>query len=363
MNPIKFTKIRIDNIEILFKEGANYIIGNSDAGKTTIFNCMRYALGLTKEIKHKNINQVEISISVKNQAMTFFRENGSPALTISINDSAERYRALSTELNSFFNAILEPSFLYESALESSLKILDFCFLPEAFQVNRKANWDAVRLICGFNISMLASVEKDITTLGSEVLKNRQIENAVNAFAKKLIEDSKNQNTSELELIIGNTKQNFFEEHRSKEDLLFNATMKLEEFKAKSNNQLTNKLSELERSYLNLMSLADINDQDFSTVEQLIIDRKSSHGMERISKLMLSLAIAHVSGSNQKTYNHPMFLINDQTSPSFFSSLTHTIRPTIAEAISRTPALQYIEFTHNEKISLSDVIIDLNKEGF
>ena len=363
MNPIKFKKIRIDNIEILFKEGANYIIGNSDTGKTTIFNCMRYVLGLTKELKHKNINQVEISISVKNQAMTFSRENDSPALTISTNDKVERYRALSTELNNFFNEILEPNFLYESAVESSLKILDFCFLPEAFQINRKANWDAVRLICGFNISMLASVEKDITTLGSEVLKNRQIENAVNAFTKKLIEDSKNQNTSDLELIIGNTKQNFFEEHRSKEDLLFNVTMKLEEFKTKSNSQLTKKLSEFERSYLNLMSLAGINDQDFSTIEQLIIERKSSHGMERISKLILSLAIAHVSGDNQKNYNHPMFLINDHTSSGVFPSFNHTLRPTIVEAISRTPELQYIEFTYNENISLSDVVIDLNKEGF
>lgn len=361
MNTIKFIRIKIDNIEILFKEGRNYITGSSDTGKTTIFNCMRYALGLTKDLKNSYISRVEISIEVKNEIVVFTRESDSTKLVVLLNGESEKYGALSTELNQFFNNLLKPNFLYDSFSESSLKILDFCFLPEATQLNRKINWDAARLICGINISMLSSVEKDIFTLRSEVLKNKDIESAINIFSKKLIESSTIREDCNLESTISNVKQAFFEEHRAKEDLLFNVTMKLEDTKIKSEKELRQKLSEVEYSYLKLMDRARINDPDFSTIEKLFLERKTSQGMERISKLILSLAIAQVSNNNS-SYNHPMILINDSTSGVFHQSLDQGIQSAITDITLRTPDLQYIEFTHNENFSQDDIIINLDKEG-
>lgn len=361
MNRIKLVRLKIDNIEILFKGGKNYIIGNSNTGKTTIYNCMRFALGLTKDLKNSYISRVELSIEVKNKIIVFTRESDSTKLLVFLNGESEKYGALSSELNQLFNYLLEPNFLYDSFSESSLKILDFCFLPEAAQFNRKTNWDAVRLICGINISMLSSVEKDIVTLRSEVLKNKDIESAINTFSNKLIGDSTNRDNCNLESTINNLKQAFFEEHRTKEDLLFNVSMKLEDTKIKLEKELRIKLSEIEYSYLKLMDRTKINDSEFSTLEKLILERKTSQGIERISKLILSLAIAQASSNNQN-YNHPMILINDSTNGMFHPSYDQKIQSVINDVTSRTPDLQYIEFSYNENLSQEDIIINLNKEG-
>ena len=140
MNSLKLVSLKIDNTHIHFKDGLNYIVGNNDTGKTTVFNCIRYALGLTKSIVHRHINQIELKVCIDKYVFEFRREVDSASLFVSRNGKDYKYRAQSKELDEFLRDLLSPTYIYGSDTESALVMLDFCFLSEERSVNRRQNW-------------------------------------------------------------------------------------------------------------------------------------------------------------------------------------------------------------------------------
>ena len=123
MNSLKLVSLKIDDAYIHFKDGLNYIVGNNNSGKTTIFNCIKYALGLTKSFLHKHIGQIELVVRINGNDFQYRREVESPSLSVSHGDEVYSFRALSKELDIFLKDTLAPTYIYERDAESVLKLL------------------------------------------------------------------------------------------------------------------------------------------------------------------------------------------------------------------------------------------------
>ena len=76
MKNLKLLHLSIDKQHIQFRDGINYIIGRNASGKSTMFNCIKYALGLTKNFNNVNIEFVKLTIMIGTQEYIFNREIG-----------------------------------------------------------------------------------------------------------------------------------------------------------------------------------------------------------------------------------------------------------------------------------------------
>ncbi|AWF80458.1 hypothetical protein BTJ40_06320 [Microbulbifer sp. A4B17] len=364
MNSLNLVSLQIDDTHIHFKDGPNYIIGNNATGKTTIFNCIKYALGLTKSILHGHISKIELKICINEYDFQFRREIGSAHLSISHKGETYKYRALSKELDEFLRDALSPTYTYGSDTESVLALLDFCFLSEERSTNRRQQWEAINLICGINVSLVKSVEKDIHTLKKEVSKNIETERIVDEFSRSLaVRLNENVKIEDLDDIIELTKGRFFDEFREKEYLLINATSKLEKIKERSDFELRSKVSEIEDAFFSLNQYVGFERRFFDDLELFIKDRSKtmSYREETFSRFILVLAIAKVA--KEGIYNFPQLIINDCYLSFDLDNRTHQKSLSILDDLtSRNKGLQYIEFTYKDEVPKEHVVLNLNARG-
>ncbi|MGL5664631.1 MAG: AAA family ATPase [Shewanella sp.] len=364
MNSLKLVSLKIDEIHIHFKDGLNYIVGNNNSGKTTVFNCIRYALGITKSNLHNCISQVELEVCINGLDFEFKREAGSAFLLVLHKGGVCKYRALSIELDVFFKKVLSPSYMYESSNESVFALLDFCFLSEERAANRRRQWDAINSICGVNISLLSSVEKDINVLKKEVLTNKDHEKVVEEFSRllkarlKISKDNKDLD-SEIEL----TKERFFDEFREKENLLTNVNSKFGEIRARSAFELRTKIAEIEDVFFSLNHSAGFERKLFDGLELFIKGRSKtmSYGEEIFSRFMLVLAVAKTAQEGR--YNFPQIIVNDSYLSFDLDSRSYRRSVSIIdELMSVNKGLQYIEFTYKDEVPDEHVVLNLNEQG-
>lgn len=356
--------LQIDDTYIHFNDGPNYIIGYSNTGKTTVFNCIKYALGLAKDIVHRHLRQIELVVSINQCSFVFRREVGSAYLSVSQEGDTFKYRALSKELDEFLKDVLLPTYIYGSNTESVFALLDFCFLSEERTVNRRQQWDAINSICGINVSLLRNVENDISALKKEVAKNKELEKIIDNFSN-LLEANFNENlkNEDFDRIIKLSKDSFFEDFREKESLLFSAVTKFEEFKERSEIELKSKLSEIEDAFFSLNQYAGFERSFFEGLELFIKDRSKtmSYGEEIFSRFMLVLAVAKVAQDNR--YSFPQLIVNDSFLSFDLDNRAYKQSLNIIDnLISGHSGLQYIEFTHNTEVPKEYVVLNLNMQG-
>jgi predicted ATP-dependent endonuclease of OLD family len=364
VNSLKLVSLQIDDTHIHFKDGLNYIVGDSNSGKTTVFNCIRYALGLTKSIVHRQISQIGLEVCINGYGFEFRREVGSAYLSVFHKGEDYKYRAQSKELDEFLREVLSPTYIYGGDTESVLAMLDFCFLSEERSANRRQKWEAINSICGINVSLIRSVEKDINALKKEVSKNKELENIVDKFSKSLaVRLNERAKIEDLDNAIELTKERFFDEFREKEYLLINATSKLEKIKEQSDFELRSKVAEIEDVFFSLNQYAGFERSFFDGLESFIKDRSTtmSYGEEIFSRFILVLAVAKVA--EESRYNFPQLIVND----SYLSfDLDHrTYKKSfsiIDDLMSRNRVLQYIEFTYKDEVPKEHVVLNLNVPG-
>ena len=364
MNSLKLVSLQIDDTHIHFKDGLNYIVGNNNSGKTTVFNCIRYALGLTKSIVNNHISQVELEVCINGLGIGFKREAGSAYLFVFHKGETHKYRALSIELDGFLREALSPVYIYESGSESVLALLDFCFLSEERSANRRRQWETINSICGINVSLLSTVEKDIHALKKEISKNKEHEKIVDEFSRSLtVRLKESVNNADLDSAIELTKERFFDVFREKEDLLKNVTLKFEGIREQSDLELRSKVAEIEDVFFSLNHSAGFARSFFDGLEPFIKGRSKtmSYGEEIFSRFILVLAVAKVAQEGR--YNFPQLIVND--SYLSFDLDNRSYRRSISildDLMSMNKDLQYIEFTYKDEVSNEHVVLNLNEQG-
>jgi len=292
----------------------------------------------------------------------FRRDVGNTHLSVSYGDQAFSYRAMSNDLDDFLRNALLPSYIFETDSESVLTLLDFCFLSEEKSANRRQQWGMISSIACINVSLLSSVEKDISSLKNEISKNKNLEKIVDDFSLSLsIKLSENSNITDLNKKIEVTKEQFFDEFRKKEDLLVNATLKFEEIKERSSLELKSKIAEIEDVFFNLSRSAGLEISNFDGLELFIKDRSKtmSYGQETFSRFLLVLAIAQLA--QEGSYNFPQLIVNDSY-VSFDHELTRRSISIMDDLIKINGGLQYIEFTYRDDIPKENIVLNLKTQG-
>lgn len=364
MNSLKLVLLKIDDTSIRFKDGLNYVVGMNGSGKTVIFNCIKYVLGLNKSISCKGVGKIELHISINEHLFQYTREVGNSSLFVSHSGKTYCFRPRSKELDIFLQDNLVPGYIFEGDTESALQLLDFCFLSEERSANRRQQWEAMNSICGINVSLLSSFEKDIYALKKEVSKNKELKNIVDEFARSLsINLNENTQFSGLDEDIEITKVEFFSKFREKEELLINATLKFEEMKNRSDSELKRKMAEIEDAFVDLYGRAGFDSNFFGRLESFIKDRniRMSYGEVTVSRFILVLAIAQIT--HEGLYNFPQIIINDSyLSHDLNNGSKGKIANILDDVVFRNKDLQYVEFTYRNDIPKEYVVLNLSEQG-
>lgn len=365
MNNLRLVSLNIDDFFLAFNPGKSYVVGQNASGKTTIFNCIRYALGLVRDIRHANICHVGLKAYVGDVDIHFSRNIGDTHIDVSCGGITHRLNPQSEEFYTYLSSWFDPAYLYGSQRESILPILNFCFLSEEQISNRRQQWEAINSICGINVNLLGLAEKDIRSLSKEVSWNRRAQDAVNEYSALLSRNITNDHQAEEAIAnIERTKKEFFAEFANKENLLNSATSKLEAIRKESQRQLSARLSEIEGIFIDLRTYLGYNRWEFDGLEAFVRGRSKSmsYGEELFSRFILVLAIAKASRSG--TLNFPNIIVNDNyLSPGLDRSAYSVARKILDEMVAEDIALQYIEFTYNEDVPQEHQILNLNdREG-
>lgn len=364
MNRLRLVSLKIDDLHLAFKDGLNYIVGRNGTGKTTIFNCIKYALGLSKSSASSNVYSIALEVRINEFDLLFSRDIGDSSISISINDVVSRFRPMSKELNDFLSELLCPDYIFGREYENIFTLLNFCFLSEEHSANRQQQWEAISSVCGMNVSLLDSLEKDINSLKKEVYKNKEIQKAVESFLELLSNNLNDSSQSHsLNKTIDTTKSEYFSNFQRDEELLISATMKLEDIKSKSEYELRDQVTEIERAFVSLINFSGYEQWALDDLESIVKGRNNymSYGEEIFSKFILILAIT--KAAQDRKYNFPYIIINDSyLSASLDEKAYRSTLEILKDVASKEKGLQYIEFTHRDDLPKEYVVLNLNSKG-
>lgn len=364
MNKLKLVALQIDDMHLAFRDGLNYIVGKNNTGKTTIFNCIRYVLGLSKSIESSNVYSINLKARIDDYDLVFSRDVGDSSISVSVNDVLYRFRPMSKDLNDFFCEHLRPDYIFGAKYEDMFNLLDFFFLSEERLVNRRKQWEAINSVCGINVSLLSSLEKDITSLKKEVYKNKEIQDSVEEFLELLLKnlDGSSDNSS-VNKSIEITKSEYFSKSLKDKELLVGATKKLEDIKSKSGYELRDRVSEIERVFISLRNFAGYERWALEDLESIVRGRNRyiSYGEEIFSKFILILAIAKIA--QDRRYNFPSIIVNDSYLSAGLDEKAYRNALEILEDVAGSEkGIQYIEFTYRDNIPKEYVVLNLNSKG-
>jgi len=351
------------HIYIPFKNGLNYILGGNASGKTTIFNCIRYAMGLDLSFEHNSFSNVELKIAFNEREILCTREIGSALIIVFDKENTYEFKAQTLEWDSYLKELLSLDHIYQNNSESALTILNFCFLSEMRTTNRRKQWEAINSICGINMSMFKVVEKDIIALKKDVAQNKKYKNLIEEFSNKLLTNlDSHEQTSLSQSCVEGTKESFFNSYKEKENLLLNAILKFDEIKQSSNQELTRKIFEIENVFLNINNHVGFHREDFDGLENFIKEKSTvmSFGAEIFSRFLIILSIA--ISSQRGSFNFPNFIVSDSYLASN-DNVTYSSAVNILNSLtSNNEDFQYIEFTNKRDIPEEHVVLDLYDQG-
>lgn len=364
MNRLKLVALEIDDMHLSFRDGLNYIVGKNNTGKTTIFNCIRYVLGLVKSNASQNVYSINLEVRIDERNLVFSRDIGDSYISVSVNNVPNKFRPLSKELNDFFCDYLLPDYIFGREYEDIFKLLDFFFLSEERPENRRQQWEAINSICGINVSLLGSLEKDISSLKKEVYRSQEIHTAIEEFFELFSKNLGNfSDNKDIEKSLEKTKDEYFFDFRRDKELLIGATKKLAAIKDESEHQLRDRISEIERVFIGLKNFSGYERWDLDDLESFVKgkNRYMSYGQEIFSKFILILAISKVAQNSK--YNFPGLIINDSYLSAGLDNKTYKSALEILEDVAgKESGLQYIEFTYRDNLPKDHVVLDLNSKG-
>lgn len=364
MNRLMLVSLKIDDMHLVFKDGLNYIVGKNATGKTTIFNCIKYVLGLSKSSQISGVYSIDLKARIGDVGLVFSRDVGDSLISISVNDVSYRFRPMSKELNEFLCEILRPDYIFGREYEDIFNLLDFFFLSEERSVNRRRQWEAINSVCGINVSLLGSLEKDINSLKNEVYRNKEIQSSVEGFLALLLKNlNGGDKNNRIDKSIEAARCEYFSKFRRDEELLVGATSKLENIKSKSECELKSRVSEIERVFISLKNFTGYDRWTLDDLESLVKGRNRyiSYGEEIFSKFILILAIAKVA--QDRRYNFPNIIINDSYLSASLDEKAYRRALEILEDVAcKDKGIQYIEFTYRDDLPKEYVVLNLNSKG-
>jgi hypothetical protein len=358
---LKLVSLKIDDMHLFFNDGLNYIVGKNGTGKTTIFNCIKYALGLSKSSGISNIFRIDLKVRIDNVEMIFSRGVGDLSISISVEDIHHLFRPMSKELNSFLCEYLRPDYIFGREHESIFNLLDFFFLSNEHSVNRRQQWEAINSVCGINVALLGSLENDIYSLEKQVYGNKKIQNSIEEFVRLLLDKTNGlDECTDTNLCIESAKEEYFSKFRRDEILLIGATSKFEDIKNKSEHLLKCNLLEIEKVFIGIKKFTGYQQSALDDIESLVKGRNMnvSYSQEIFSRFTLVLAIAKVAQAMK--FNFPSIVINDSYLSYNIEDKAHRGTVEILEDIAgEDKGLQYIEFTNRDDIPKQYIVLNLN----
>lgn len=364
MNRLRLVSLKIDDVHLAFKDGLNYVVGKNNTGKTTIFNCIKYALGLHKSSVSSDVYRIELKARINDIDFIFSRDVGDSLISIYVNDVVYHFRPMSKELNNFLSEHLCPDYVFGREFENVFTLLEFCFLSEERSANRRQQWEAINSVFGINVSLIGTLEKDINSLKKEVYKNKEIQDSVEEFLCLLsINLNGCDKNTRVDESIELTKTEYFAKFRRDEELFINATSKLEVIRNKSESVLRDRFSEVERVFVSLKNFAGYERWALDDLKSIVKGRNSfmSYGEEIFSKFILILAIA--KSSQDREYNFPNVIINDSYLSGGLDERAYRNTIEILEDMTNIKkGLQYIEFTYRDDVPKEYVVLNLNSKG-
>lgn len=364
MNKIRLLSLKIDDVHLAFKPGLNYIVGKNNTGKTTIFNCIKYVLGLSKSSVFSDFYRADLEVRIGETDFVFSRDVGDLLISVCVDGADYQFRPMSKELNDFLSAKLCPKFIFGREFENIFTLLEFCFLSEERSASRRQQWEAMNLVCGINTSLISFLEKDINSLKKEVSRNKEIQESVEEFLGLLLRKLNDLDKGiEIDESIEITKAEYFSKFLRDEELLASATRKLDDIKSRSEKELGIRISEVEKVFVSLKNFAGYQRWTINNLEAVINGRNSymSYGEEIFSKFILVLAIA--KASQDREYNFPSIIINDSyLSGSLDEGAYKSALEILKDMTDQEKGLQYIEFTHRDDIPKEHVVLNLNSRG-
>lgn len=359
MNKLKLISLKLNDTVIRFKDGQNYIIGRNATGKTTIFNCIKYSLGLLKKYPYMLSGKVELKVNIGNTELCFMREFDSALLHIFVDNEIQKFQVSSPKLNSFLSHLFAPQYLFHESSESIFDLLNFSFMSEDYSFNRRRQWEALKPVCGSNIMLLNSVQKDIFALEKEVQRNKGHEQIVYDFSTLL---KANDNSFELERNIELSKSDFFQEFKAKEELLSSATNKFKEIESRSKLQLENRIQIIGDAFLNIRSQTFFKDKPFDGVEKFLNSSSNDISMGEAAFYAFNLVLATSQVTRNEELNFSQLIVNDGSLSVLDARVQNDLVKVLDGIVTEDDGLQYIEFTHRrDGISEGDIIFNLDDQ--
>ncbi len=359
MNKLKLISLKINDAVIRFKEGQNYIIGRNATGKTTIFNCIKYSLGLLKKYPYAFNGKVELKVYIGNTELCFMREFGSALLHVFVDSELREFQVSSPKLNSFLSHLFVPQYLFHESSESIFDLLNFSFMSEDYSFNRRRQWEALKPVCGSNIMLLNYVQKDILALKKEVQRNKGHEKIVYEFSKLLMT---NDNSLELERNIELSKSDFFKEFKDKEELLSSATNKFKEIENKSEFQLENRIQIIGDAFLKIRSQTFFRDKPFDGIEKFLNSNSTDISMGEAAFYAFNLVLATSRVTKNEKLNFSQLIVNDSSLSVLDARVQNDLVKVLDDIATEDDELQYIEFTHRrDGISERDIVFNLDEQ--
>jgi energy-coupling factor transporter ATP-binding protein EcfA2 len=344
----------VDEKEFLFRSGINLIVGSNGSGKTTIYKCIKHALGLSKEMQIAFWRQIKLGVLIGGVEYEFIREGGKPDVTVKTSDRSFFFRAKSHDLDQFYLDVFNPKFFIGIELASMFPVLEFCFRSDEERINSREIYSAFRLICGANDKLIATAIKEIDSLKSQLrdeedflshLKidsadmNFQVKNSL-AFARKIREDKLHE---KIEVV-----QNSIE-------IIDRLKIENENFFLKIKGQV-----EHDFSFLQIWLPQDIG----SLKIEKILGRDTndlSYGQSLLADFLLFLAL--LRASNFVDLNMPKLYVNDGlTNRRLDNEKLHRMQKLLTEQAAEDEDFQYVEFTPNDWLPNAHVVAYLDTPG-
>lgn len=366
MLSMRILHLRVDDLQVDFKAGINYVVGANGTGKSTLFNCLRYALGVIGTLRFTYFKQVEVVVEFAGEVFCFKRLSDDASLAVWAQDKGGEpvfYRARSIELNDFFIEKLSFSYLFDAQSRSAFEILDFGFLSESGSLNGRQQWDALCAVCGVDNAFLEDFDKEISELKSSVRKNNELQAAVESFSEVLVGMSQAQDFYEkIEGLVERSKVEFFKEFRTAEKLFSDASLKYEEGKLRVENYMLERIGLVDNALADLITQEESSALHFDGVESLVRGSRSmvrSQGEEVFLRFLLVATVMSLPRSSG--YNFSGLILNDGFLHSYLDSRKISSAERMLEKVlAGRDDIQYIEFTCNESVPKEKVVLNFNE---
>jgi energy-coupling factor transporter ATP-binding protein EcfA2 len=364
LKDLKIRNLLIDERSFSFQSGINVVIGANATGKTTIFKCIKHALGLSVDIPTTFFRRLELLVTVGTSEHRFVRESGSALVHIQSEQGSVSFRARSASLDEFFQSILEPKFAVGSRLTSIFPILEFCFLSDEARLNSRSLLSVLRLICGANDKLIATASRDVQVLRSQIQAEEDFLRRNDVFVDDFLRNLGAQPPDFQESItraLATVREDIRRPLLQKLDVLQFSTVRIEELSRQNEVQFSAANREIEQTFSAL--LESFSDTRIGSMQlESVIARDTdgfSYGQALSADFLMFLSIARTKSFID--LNFPKVYINDGMGTRSLDSNTIKKVHNLLEAQSRDDEeFQYIEFTSNACIPSGFVVAELDK---